>query len=57
LHILADLRGLGLSERTAAGYDKQTIAGDVRALIDEGLLEDAGGTLRPTQLGEEKLKT
>lgn len=37
--IAPDLRGLGLSERTAAGYDKQTIAGDVRALIDEA----AGG--------------
>ncbi|CCJ07241.1 alpha/beta fold hydrolase [Methylocystis sp. SC2] len=32
--IAPDLRGLGLSERTAAGYDKQTIAGDIRALID-----------------------
>jgi len=31
--IAPDLRGLGLSERTAAGYDKKTIAGDVRALI------------------------
>jgi len=27
-----------------------------RALLDEGLLEDAGGTLRPTPLGQEKLK-
>lgn len=27
-----------------------------RALIDEGLLEDAGGTLRPTPLGQEKLR-
>ncbi len=33
--IAPDLRGLGLSERTAAGYDKKTIAGDVRALIDQ----------------------
>lgn len=32
--IAPDLRGLGLSERTAAGYDKRTIAGDIRALID-----------------------
>jgi len=32
--IAPDLRGLGLSERTAAGYDKKTIASDVRALID-----------------------
>lgn len=27
-----------------------------RALIDEGLLEEAGGTLRPTPLGQQKLK-
>ncbi len=33
--IAPDLRGLGLSERTAAGYDKKTIAGDVRDLIDQ----------------------
>lgn len=26
-----------------------------RALIDEGLLEDDGGTLRPTPLGQQKL--
>ncbi|MBM3550748.1 MAG: alpha/beta hydrolase [Alphaproteobacteria bacterium] len=32
--IAPDLRGLGLSERTAAGYDKQTVAADIRALID-----------------------
>jgi pimeloyl-ACP methyl ester carboxylesterase len=31
--IAPDLRGVGLSERTAAGYDKRTIAEDVRALI------------------------
>lgn len=37
--IAPDLRGLGLSERTAGGYDKQTIAKDIRALIDEA----AGG--------------
>lgn len=37
--IAPDLRGLGLSERTVGGYDKQTIAGDIRALIDEA----AGG--------------
>jgi pimeloyl-ACP methyl ester carboxylesterase len=28
-----DLRGLGLTERTKAGYDKRTIAEDLRALI------------------------
>lgn len=27
-----------------------------RALIDEGLLEDSEGVLRPTPLGQEKLK-
>jgi pimeloyl-ACP methyl ester carboxylesterase len=32
--VALDLRGLGLSERTPAGYDKQTIAADVAALID-----------------------
>ncbi|MEF3364940.1 alpha/beta hydrolase [Methylocystis sp. 9N] len=37
--IAPDLRGLGLSERTAGGYDKQTIAKDIRTLIDEA----AGG--------------
>jgi pimeloyl-ACP methyl ester carboxylesterase len=31
--VALDLRGLGLSERTPAGYDKQTIAADVAALI------------------------
>jgi pimeloyl-ACP methyl ester carboxylesterase len=31
--IAPDLRGVGLSERTPAGYDKRTIAEDVRALI------------------------
>ncbi len=31
--VAADLRGCGLSERTEAGYDKQTIAEDIRALI------------------------
>ncbi|WP_245475734.1 alpha/beta hydrolase [Bradyrhizobium sp. Leo170] len=31
--VAADLRGSGLSERTDAGYDKQTIAEDIRALI------------------------
>ena len=37
--IAPDLRGIGLSERTAGGYDKRTIAADIRALIDEA----AGG--------------
>ncbi|BDV34472.1 alpha/beta fold hydrolase [Methylocystis iwaonis] len=32
--VALDLRGLGLSEKTPAGYDKQTIAADVAALID-----------------------
>lgn len=32
--IAPDLRGLGLTERTAGGYDKKTIASDIRALID-----------------------
>jgi pimeloyl-ACP methyl ester carboxylesterase len=31
--IAPDLRGTGLSERTPEGYDKQTIAADIRALI------------------------
>jgi pimeloyl-ACP methyl ester carboxylesterase len=31
--IAPDLRGTGLSERTSDGYDKRTIADDVRALI------------------------
>ncbi len=31
--IAPDLRGVGLSERTPAGYDKRTIAADIRALI------------------------
>jgi pimeloyl-ACP methyl ester carboxylesterase len=31
--VAPDLRGLGLSERTPTGYDKQTIAADIRALI------------------------
>jgi pimeloyl-ACP methyl ester carboxylesterase len=31
--IAPDLRGTGLSERTRSGYDKRTIAEDVRALI------------------------
>lgn len=33
--VALDLRGLGLSEKTPAGYDKQTIAADVAALIDQ----------------------
>ena len=37
--IAPDLRGIGLSERTSAGYDKRTIASDIRALIDHA----AGG--------------
>jgi pimeloyl-ACP methyl ester carboxylesterase len=37
--IAPDLRGIGLSERTPAGYDKRTIASDIRALIDHA----AGG--------------
>lgn len=32
--IAPDLRGLGLSERTSNGYDKKTIATDIKALID-----------------------
>lgn len=32
--IAPDLRGLGRSERPASGYDKRTIAADIRALID-----------------------
>jgi len=31
--IAPDLRGVGLSERTPTGYDKRTIATDIRALI------------------------
>lgn len=37
--IAPDLRGLGLSERTAVGYDKRTVAEDIKALIDH----EAGG--------------
>ncbi len=32
--VAPDLRGLGLSERTPDGYDKKTIAADIKALID-----------------------
>ncbi len=33
-HVVApDLRGLGLSERTVSGYDKKTIATDIKGLI------------------------
>lgn len=32
--VAPDLRGLGLSERPAKGYDKKTIAADIKALID-----------------------
>ncbi len=32
--VAPDLRGTGLSERTASGYDKRTIAQDIHALID-----------------------
>jgi len=32
--IVPDLRGAGRSERTQAGYDKATLASDVRALMD-----------------------
>jgi pimeloyl-ACP methyl ester carboxylesterase len=32
--IVPDLRGAGRSERTPAGYDKKTLANDVRALMD-----------------------
>jgi pimeloyl-ACP methyl ester carboxylesterase len=32
--IVPDLRGAGRSERTQAGYDKETLASDVRALMD-----------------------
>jgi pimeloyl-ACP methyl ester carboxylesterase len=31
--IAPDLRGIGLSERTPSGYDKRTIAADIRALV------------------------
>lgn len=37
--IAPDLRGLGQSERTASGYDKRTVAEDIKALIDR----EAGG--------------
>lgn len=32
--VAPDLRGLGLSERTTSGYDKKTIATDIKALVD-----------------------
>ena len=31
--VAPDLRGLGLSEQTPSGYDKKTIAGDIKALV------------------------
>lgn len=37
--IAPDLRGLGLSERIASGYDKRNVADDIKALIDH----EAGG--------------
>jgi pimeloyl-ACP methyl ester carboxylesterase len=33
--IVPDLRGAGRSARTATGYDKKTLASDVRALLDQ----------------------
>jgi pimeloyl-ACP methyl ester carboxylesterase len=45
--IAPDLRGLGLSERTPSGYDKRTIAEDIRALI----ALEAGG--RATVVGHD----
>src|SRR4029077_18589578 len=39
--IVPDLRGAGRSERTQAGYDKATLAGDVRALMDHLKIERA----------------
>jgi pimeloyl-ACP methyl ester carboxylesterase len=35
--IAPDLRGLGDSSRPVGGYDKMTVAGDVRALLRDGL--------------------
>lgn len=32
--VAPDLRGIGLSERTQSGYDKKTIATDIKALIE-----------------------
>lgn len=32
--VAPDLRGLGLSERTKDGYEKKTIAADIKALVD-----------------------
>ncbi|HHX7304716.1 TPA: alpha/beta fold hydrolase [Legionella anisa] len=32
--VAPDLRGLGLSERTQTGYDKKTIATDIKALVE-----------------------
>jgi pimeloyl-ACP methyl ester carboxylesterase len=32
--VAPDLRGLGLSERTEGGYDKKTIATDIKALVE-----------------------
>lgn len=40
--IAPDLRGIGLSERTEAGYDKRTLAADIAALI----IKAAGGRAR-----------
>lgn len=43
------------SAAAATGLPLYRVRMLARALIDEGLLEDAGGTLRPTLLGQEKL--
>ncbi|SFL54220.1 alpha/beta fold hydrolase [Methylorubrum salsuginis] len=40
--IAPDLRGIGLSERTASGYEKRTLAADIAALI----VQRAGGRAR-----------
>lgn len=33
--VAPDLRGLGLSERTKTGYDKKTVATDIKALVEQ----------------------
>jgi len=39
--IVPDLRGAGRSERTQSGYDKKTLASDVRALMDHVKIDRA----------------
>ena len=63
---LTELGRLGLEALTAhgsveaaaqaAGFPLYRVRMLARALLDEGLLEEAGGRLQPTPLGQEKLE-